>query len=338
MAYQKRSASNPHCNLEEGGRPQSVYVGVDIGASKILVGVSRSPPTIDKKTIRPFPKHGDEFTVSRIVKETIVSLLEGNREIKGIGVGTIGPLDFKRGVVTGSPNAPIRTFVLKEPLESAFKTRVIVHNDCTAAVWSEAVFGRGRSYSDIGYITISSGVGGGFVLGGRLVTGRRGNAHEVGHIVVDYKSNIKCGCGGTGHWEAIGGGFRIREALKYLVEHEYKGPRTEFAKLCMRGEADYNKLFDYYSRGDFAASALLEIVMKAHAAGIASVIATYDPEVLFLGGSIFLNHKRIFLQALRRYLRSYAVSSSIMTRTCTFGFDSVLVGAIALVYSPPPTC
>lgn len=315
-----------------------MYVGVDIGASKILVGISRKPPLINKKITRPFPKRGDEFTVSRVIKEMIQSVLTNQQEIEGIGIGTIGPLDLKEGVVKNSPNAPIKTFVLKEPLENAFRTEVIVYNDCTAAAWGEATFGAGRSYDDIAYITISSGIGGGFVLGRKLVTGRRGNAHEVGHIVINFKLGVKCGCGGLGHWEAIGGGFRIREFLKYFVEREYEGPATEFSKLCKLGKADYKKLFNYYSRGDPAANTLLKVIMEAHAAGIASVIATYDPEAVFLGGSVFLFNKKVFLQALRRHLARYSISNDAVIKPCTFGFDAVLVGAIALVYSPPQTC
>jgi len=303
----------------------------------VLVGVSKKPPALDKLARAPFPKSGSELAVASLVSELLESLAGSKAEVESIGVGTIGPVDAKRGAVIGAPNAPIKSFALKEPLEERFKTSVVVQNDCVAAAWGERVFGEGRAYEDFAYITISTGIGGGFVLGGRLVVGRRGNAHEVGHVVVDWRSRLRCGCGGYGHWEALASGSRVGAYLAELAKR-LRLPKTEFLSLARSGKASYRELFDYAKKSDEAAKRLLESLMKVHAAGVASAVAAYDPEAVFLGGGVFVAHKRAFLGALKRRLRSYAIFRDVRLKAATFGYEAVLVGALALAYDPPRTC
>ncbi|MEM4034997.1 MAG: ROK family protein [Fervidicoccaceae archaeon] len=315
---------------------RGLYVGLDIGASKIRACSSRDPPRIDRKRVIPFPRGGPE-SVERALIELVLDVSAGE-SILGIGVGSIGPVDPRHGRVEGAPNAPLKSFRVKEPLEITLGTEVLVVNDCLAAAWGEKIFGAGRDLSDFGYITISSGIGGGFVVDGELIVGQRGRSHEVGHIVIDYSSEVSCGCGGYGHWEALAGGANLPRSLPALARK--LSPEVLKTSPLWRSsrssEVSYEELFALASRGDRVALLLLEELSRIHAAGLASCSSTYDPSVIFLGGSVFLENEEYFLGKLRELLPLFSMGRETPElRRSTFGHDAVLVGALSLLIERP---
>ncbi|MCE4602583.1 MAG: ROK family protein, partial [Desulfurococcales archaeon] len=179
----------------------------------------------------------------------------------------------------------------------------------------------------------SSGVGGGFIVDGRLLVGRRGNAHEVGHIVVDLDSEAVCGCGGLGHWEALASGVNMPRTAS-LYASTWRGPRSRAYILAREGRLSPEDLYSHARRGDPFASSLADYLNRVHAAGLASVAAAYDPEAVFLGGSVYLNNEDLILPGVRRYLARYSIWPPELRRA-TYGHDAVLYGAAAIALEPP---
>lgn len=239
----------------------------------------------------------------------ISSLLTG-WTFDGVGVGSIGPLDLARGWVVNSPNSPTRQFPLVEPLKK-FGKPVVVANDCVAAVWGEYLYKHRRD--NLVYMTISTGVGFGAVVNGFLLLGKDGNAHELGHAVVDFKSQRRCGCGGLGHLEAYVGGGNV-------------------AKAFGREPAE---LFRLYRANDRKAVEFIDMWLDALAAGVATAIAAYDPEVFIVGGSIALSNWDIIAPELERRLEKYLAIRPPEIKTASFGDDEVAIGAAALVRQTP---
>lgn len=236
-----------------------------------------------------------------------------------VGVGSIGPLDLRKGWVVNSPNSPSRQFPLVEPLKK-FGKPVVAANDCVAAAWGEYVFK--HRVENLVYVTISTGVGVGAVVNGVLILGKDGNAHELGHAVIDFKNGRVCGCGGRGHFEAYVGGAHLAAFYREETGREVGSPA---------------EIFSLYRKGDESAKRFIEKWLQALAAGLATVVAAYDPELLILGGSVALNNWDIVEAELPRRLKRLLGVREPEIVKASFGDDEVAVGAAALAYKTPET-
>ncbi len=321
--------------LKEGGEGKEFVLAIDLGASKLRIGIFRGKRLLNLKIFQtPRNISSNEFTQTIIsyVKEMLLS--SNVTRLKGIGIASIGPLDLQEGKVTGAPNLNPSSFELRDPLGYEFKTKVVMANDCIAAVWGEYVFGGWRKYQDQVYITLSSGIGVGVIIEGRLLLGRRGNAHELGHGVIDFDSNMICGCGGIGHWEAYAGGKNLKKVTRILAQKWHEG-KTDAYKEAIKEGLEGPSLFLYAKKGDPFALFLVDYLSKVNAAGLATVIAAYDPEVIHLGGSIYLNNEDLLLPRIKKYLKRYSLLGLPILRRTTFDHLTPLYGAATLIYETP---
>jgi glucokinase len=322
------------------------YVGVDLGASRVRVALFRVEPAgreprLVARRAAGFPRAGGPGEPAGLVASLILEALReaglGPAAVEAVGVASIGPLDRREGSVVGAPNAPIPSFPLRRPLEAELGVPVVVENDCNAGAWGEYVLGRGRGLGSLVYVAVGTGVGAGAVVGGRLLVGPRGLAAEAGHVVLDPWSPLECGCGGRGHWEALASGSRLPGAARLLATR-WEGPETPALAEARSGRLGYPELARHAGAGDPFALHVAEWLASIHAAGIATLIAAYDPQAVYLGGGALLGawsllYPRI-LEALRR-LEPYRLG--VPVERATFGGDASLYGALALALRPPET-
>jgi len=313
------------------------YVGIDVGATHVRAAIFDASGGVVRKLKRFFPQSDFEGFLKKLILDLCG---ESVKEVIRVGIGSIGPLDIARGSVVRTPNAPIKNFSLVDPVRE-LGLEVIVANDASAAAWGEYVLGLGRGRENVLYITISTGIGGGAVVDGELLVGKDGNAHEIGHIVVDYSSKLRCGCGGYGHWEGIASGANIpRSFVDYIERSGICGNvDPESSPLCREvGEGrlpSSEEVFSQYYRGDPAAVAYIEkYLLPVNAAGIASAINSYDPEIVVLGGGVALNNREVFMKAVEYLDRYLAVRKPEISFTA-FGDDVGIYGAVALAMRPP---
>ena len=287
-----------------------------------------------KEVVRT-PTIGDDYTVAKEIYRIGSKLVSevGKVKLVSIGIGTIGPLDIRKGEVVNTPNNPLRRFKLKEPLTKMFNVSTYVVNDCVATVWGEYLVGVGRGYSNVVYITLSTGIGAGVIVNDHLLLGKDGNAHEVGHIVIDFKCKIRCGCGGLGHWESIASGSAIpRYAL--LKARRWKGRDTIAYEKALAGLLRPEDLFSLWRAGDVFARSIVKDLIKVNAAGMASVINVYDPEVVSVGGSIALKNPD-FVKLIFRVVKRYVTNRMPKLTLTPLGDDAVLIGAAYIAMRPP---
>lgn len=310
------------------------YIVVDLGATKTRIALSNSEKILEK-TVYSTPKKGDEYTIAKTIIEAIMNQWRDLiRDVRGIGIASIGPLDIHSGVVINTPNLEIKRIELLKPLAEYFRKPVYIANDAIAAAWGEKHYGDARGVENYVYITLSTGVGAGVIVDGELLIGKMGNAHEVGHIVINFDSNIKCGCGGVGHWEAYAGGNNLPKLLQYLVKTRRYD--SELARLANSGNpVDAKTIFEYYRRKDPLALDIVDLYIKATAAGISSVINAYDPELITIGGSVFLNNVDILYEPILRLVRENIVTGLPEIKPTRLGDDVGLYGALALIVNPP---
>jgi len=241
------------------------YLGVDVGASFIRIGVIDGGGRVIEKIKVPMPPEGNEDTVANIIikgaKEDLAKYLPS---ISAVGIGSIGPLDLKTGNVIIAPNLRwrVKRFRLYAPLRIGLKLPIIIGNDAMASVWGEYLFGQGVGKNNVVYITLSTGIGMGVIVDGHLLVGKDGNAHEMGHAVVDIESDLQCGCGGYGHLEAIAGGGNIPKSARWYLEKRYRGQMSEVALMVKEGKATTPDIFNGYKRGDSFAVEFIDYALS----------------------------------------------------------------------------
>ena len=201
-----------------GSRP---FLGMDIGGTKLAVAVATADGQV-RAHLRDASRaeEGPDAMIERIVGMGQAAIVEAGLEIadiKAIGIGCGGPLDPVRGVVHHALNNPGWIDIpLVDRVEKALGRPAYLENDANAAALGEHRFGAGRGIRNLAYLTISTGVGGGVIVDGRLIHGETGNAGELGHISVRIDGR-PCLCGSRGCIEAYCSGTsiadRTREAL-----------------------------------------------------------------------------------------------------------------------------
>jgi len=306
-----------------------VVGAVDVGATKTLVAVARRPLVgwaQDGRVVR-MPTPPDPAALVAVLAETLAILArEAAGTLVAIGIGAPGPLDAARGVILHSPNQGWRDVPLGPPLADATGVPVVLDDDANAGALGEARFGAGRGADPVAYLTISSGIGAGIVVGGRIVRGAHGAAGEVGHLVVD-PDGPRCGCGRRGCVEAFAAGSGLERRAR---ESWPVGVRRDGAP-AVRTAAD---VFRAARTGDPAARLLVADGVAALGRGLAALVATIDPERIVIGGSLGLA-QRGYVSRAAREARRLTISPSgrpvdgRVVRAALRG-GSVLAGAAVL--------
>ncbi len=319
---------------------RTMFLGIDVGATWTRIAVADRNGSIVKKVRIPTPREGSELSLVEAIIEVLGKEFRSYMDrIEAVGIGSIGPLDLSTGSIVNPPNLPIKRIELGKPLLEHLRRPVYVANDCVAAVWGEYLYGLGKGLENVVYVTLSTGIGGGIIVDGNLLLGKKGNAHEIGHIVVDSLRRLRCGCGGYGHWEAYCGGANIPRFATYLIERWSLGTEEKRSKVYqqyLEGSIRTETIFDEAKRGDPLARKIVEEINRVNVAGFESVINLYDPELIVVGGSIALNNPELVLEPIKgiEYGRG-ALNEIPRIELTTFGDDVVLVGAIAIASNPP---
>ncbi len=308
-------------------------VAIDLGATNLRAALFKGEQVVKVQRTRTPRTSGSELIEAMISLARSVS--EGEK-VDAIGIASIGPLDIRKGMLLWAPNLGYGNVPMRDAVGQELKAPTYLTNDALAGAWAEKVLGQGRNISDLAYITMSTGLGVGAVVDGNLLVGRRGNAHELGHSVINFDSELPCGCGGVGHWEAHVGGKNIPHVAQEL-SRQWKGQSTKAYELALEGKLGPEQLYSSAREGDAFAQWMVDYLNKAHAAGIMTVIAAYDPEVIFIGGSIYLYNEDLIRPGVIKYLQKFVGVFGVPDiRKCSFGDDQVLYGAAAIAFSPPP--
>jgi len=311
---------------------EGLVVGIDLGATNLRAALGDLEHGIVRVVKERTTSSGSsEDLLNQLIEIVKRVASEKLDEIEAIGIGSIGPLDVKRGVLVRSANARFRNVPIVERLSREFKIPVYMLNDCTTAALGEKVFGAAKKLSNFVYVGIGTGIGGGVFVDGRLLLGKDGNAAEIGHMTIDLGDGLPCGCGGRGHWEAYCSGSGIPSFVKsWIISRGLKDLKNPLIDMAMRGEMTSKHLFDYAKAGDELALKIVEEVGKINAICFANLINLFDPELITVGGSIALKNPDLILDPIKKYVGRYVINRLPEIRLTPLGEDIVLYGAIAL--------
>ena len=185
-------------------------VGVDLGGTKIYTAlVDLEGNIVNEKVVETLAEEGQEAVSERIL-DTIANVIAGvdNELIKAIGVGSPGPLDAKKGIIFEPSNLPFKNYEIVKTIKDRFNLPTYLDNDANVATLAEFMFGAGKGTENMVYITVSTGIGGGAIINGKLYRGHTANALEVGHMTVS-KEGPRCGCGNVGCAESFASGLSL---------------------------------------------------------------------------------------------------------------------------------
>ena len=302
------------------------YAAVDLGASNIKAVVGDGEGTVVSRARRRTPRGPDGDAVAdAMVAATRAALDDAGvapTAVARCGVGSIGPLDKAAGQLGRSANLGpnVDRVPLAEPLGELLDAEVTVVNDANAGVIGERFYAD-RSPDDMAYLTISSGIGAGVAVDGRVLSGWDGNAAEVGHDTLEV-GGITCGCGAEGHWEAYCSGTNIPRHARYV--HETEGVPTELPL----DEIDAKDVFDAADE-DPLADRVIERMQAFNAAGIADLVHAYAPLVVYVGGAVARNNPERVVDPVRERLPELVMTNVPELRLTSLGDEAVVRGALA---------
>jgi glucokinase len=311
-------------------------LGIDLGGTQIRAAHLAPDLTVSiRRAVPTNAVEGPAAVMDRIcavaadVRE--LAAAEGLPEPIGIGISAPGPLDPWRGVVVRPPNLPGWIDVpLVDRVESAMGLPTFLERDTNVAMMAEWRHGSAIGARDAIYVTVSTGLGGGIIAGGRPLQGQDNTAGEVGHITIDIDGPI-CGDGMPGHAEGIASGAAIARAGRLLVEH---GQAPILARLAADGRAvDAALVAAAADAGDAACRAVYDRAHEAVGVLCASLTMTLNPEVIVIGGSI-AEHRPELLTVVRREidLRTWpAPARRVRITPPRFTEDVSLIGLLPIV-------
>ena len=313
-------------------------VAIDLGATRVRACLGTKEGKILRREARKMV-HGEgvgEYLaqISTLVGEITKSIpLE---RIQGVCLASPGPLDLKRGLITHTANLPYEDVPVIATLRESLGFEAHLVNDANAAALGEKEWGAGKGRSNIFYLTISTGIGGGAIVDERLLLGKDGNAAEVGHITIDSSGRLTCGCGRRGHWEAYCSGTGI-PALTRLVWEELGEARRALSGGELSTRMDSVSAADVFgeaARGDSFALRVVEEVGKLNAIGVANIADAYDPELVTIGGGVALNNPERVLSPIKKLVGDYAINRVPEVRITPLGDDAGLLGALSVTFDP----
>jgi glucokinase len=312
-------------------------VGVDIGGTKVAAGLVDDDGQIVFKTRVPMLVTGTAADAMDRVHSAIRQALAAANEHKlaGIGVASPGPLELPAGIVVHTPNLPCwRNFPLGDEVRRAYQLPTMVDNDANAAGLAEALWGAGRGHRSVFYITLGTGIGTAIVLDGNLYYGRTGNAAESGHMTIDLRAPVFCGCGKHGCVEGLASGTAI--ARRAREEAFAQGSGSMLLKLA-DGDArtvTAKLVADAWRAGDKLATRVLIETADYLTVWLGNIVDLLEPDVFIFGGGLGPLMSEWFPH-IRQRLPSCSINSrcqEIPLVCAEYGEDAGIAGAAALCF------
>lgn len=312
-------------------------IGIDVGGTNVKIAlVDKSGKIIYSNSVPTYAKMGYEYTVNNI-KQAIKDLMKETnttaKDIDGIGFDFPGQVDYKTGVVKLAPNIPGWVNVpIAQMIEEEFHIPTRIDNDVRCAALGEMKFGAGQGCENFVCITVGTGIGSGLVVNGQLVRGASNAAGEIGHIKLQMKDGLICGCGDTGCLEAYASGPSIVAMAQDYIKG---GKSTKFREMAAAegGEITPYMVAKAAEAGDPVAKKIFAIVGEYIGIGLTSVINLLNPEKVIIGGGV-AEAGDLLLDPIRKTIKERAMvvaGSAVEIVPAQLGNSAGVIGASMLI-------
>lgn len=323
---------------------QPVYLGVDIGGTKVASGLVDARGNILSKARVPMPSRGTEAEALAAVEQAIAAALESlprfRRAVAGIGISSPGPLDPRKGVIINPPNLPCwRNLHITKKLKTPGHLPVKLDNDANAAGLAEAIWGAGKGYKSVFYATLGTGIGTGIVFDRRIYHGRTGSAAEGGHVSIDYHGP-QCACGKMGCVESLAAGPAVANRARKKLSSREKG--TEALLRLAGGDPSVvtaEIVAAAWRAGDKLAGSILRETADLLTIWLGNIVDILEPDVIIFGGGMGALMSEWFPH-IREQLSRWTINSranEIPLVRARYGEDSGIAGGAALCLAGAPS-
>ena len=313
-------------------KQEARVLALDIGGTQFRVALANERGDILKRFAAPVASADDPQTSINQIVEAITDIIAGTDRstVKGLGVAIAGLVTPDTGVLLTSPNllgwygTPI-----KDIFERELAFSVWVANDANLAALGERRFGAGRGADDLIYITVSTGVGGGIISGGRMLVGAKGFAAEVGHMTIDYEGPL-CNCGNTGCLEMLASGTAIARLAGERIS------RGEWSMITDLVSGDLSRVTaevveSAARRGDAVAADIFHTAAVNLGIGVVNLMHLFNPEIIIIGGGVSKAGGMLF-EPVRQVVAERAMRDiEVSIVPAALNDDPGLLGAVALV-------
>jgi glucokinase len=297
-----------------------MIIGIDVGGTNTSGALASDNGALAAKTQRRTDRAGGSVAGLGLIEDIVAELAGragGPSAVRCIGVGFGGPVDAERGVVIRSHHVDgWEGIPLRSKLQDRFRVRTIVDNDANAGTLGEWKFGAGKGISDLLYVNIGTGIGGGIIAGGKLLRGAQNLAGEIGHTVV-VRDGPPCACGKRGCLESCASGEAIAR----------RGSES------LGRTVSSSELFGLAAGHDPIALRVLGEVVEDLAHGIGTAVSLLNPEAVIIGGGLSQAPEALFLEPLRRAVPRYCLTEAaprLRVEPAQLRYDAGVLGAVAL--------
>lgn len=307
-------------------------VGVDVGGTTVKIGIFKEDGTLVKKWEVPTRKEDDSTHIIPDIADSVRKELGGLsidlKDVTGVGMGVPGPV-LPDGYVEVCVNLGWRDINPQEELSRLLDgIKVLSGNDANVAALGEMWQGGGKGYKDIVMVTLGTGVGGGVILGEKIVSGRHGLAGEIGHIHVRDGEKEFCNCGGRGCLEQVASATGIaREARRKMADSDIPSAMRAFGDAVTAKD-----VFDAAKNGDELANEVVETFGHYLGVTLAQVAMTVDPECFVIGGGVS-KAGNFLVNVVDKYYKHYTPISENkgIISLAKLGNDAGIYGAARLI-------
>jgi glucokinase len=301
-------------------------IAIDIGASRMRAG-SYTTKSSEPIQYNQIPTRSEGMPIEDRLVNLVESIWPEDYEVKSIAAACPGPLDPINGIIVEPPNIPEwRYFPIQEFLQSTFNIPTAINNDANLAAYGEWTFGAGKGHSNLIYLTISTGIGGGIIIDNKLLSGVAGYAGEVGHMTINPQGPV-CSCGKNGHLEAFASGPSIVRWIKSRLEDD--SLREHFPE----GDLTAKHISDAAESGNELAIAAYERAGKYIGLAIADLIHIFNTPLVIIGGGVSRAGDLLF-EPIRKSVHESVISDAYLDNLqilpAALGDDSGLLGALVL--------
>lgn len=306
--------------------------GIDVGGTTVKLGLfSTAGELLDKWEITTRTENFGENILSDICEAMEAKLAEKEislDDIEGVGIGLPGPIT-NDGTVLQCVNLGWGTFNVEEKLSEMFRgIKVKAGNDANVAALGEAWQGGGKDYDDIVMITLGTGVGGGVIINGKILTGYNGGAGEIGHMHVDDNETESCNCGRKGCLEQFTSATGVVRLAKRLMNNTDKETKMrEFGENITAKD-----VFDLAKEGDAAANEVVETMGTYLGTAMSHIAVVVNPQAFIIGGGVS-KAGQFLIDAIKDKYREtcFAACGDSAVHLATLGNDAGMYGAAAMI-------
>lgn len=306
-----------------------VCFGVDVGGTTIKMGLfDLDGQVLDKWEI--LTKKSDNGKnilpdIAEAIKAKIIEKSISKEDVMGVGIGAPGPIDSE-GTVYKAANIGWGIFSIRDELSALLDLPVKAGNDANVAALGEMWKGGGQGHRNMVAVTLGTGVGGGIIINGEILTGSTGAGGEIGHIHIEDNELVSCGCGNKGCLEQYTSATGIvKLAKKHLAS-------SDKSSKLRSGEISAKTVFDAVKAGDELAIEVAEEFGFYLGKGLAAIAAVVNPEIFVIGGGVSKAGTVLLDYIKKNYVRFvFHGSKDALFALATLGNDAGIYGAARLV-------